>query len=484
MLTKIVSALLLLSISAGACALCALYAPTAHVTPEFIYDQKSNINEITEIKFHIEFSPQFSELTFQSYDENANGKLSEKELFAIKSAYLDYVIPKNYLISMTQYNTKSNDEAKPIKLIHNGTKAIFEGGLLKFLLTFKTKIPIEANKAISLEMFDDGGFFKFLIQPFDKNQSIANNLFISQNINSNIAFYEINKTKPSIKITPQQDQVQTNKEQNFIEKINENLNNIVLGYFEKIKEHFKQEQNSSLLTLWTLCFLYGVFHAAAPGHSKILISSYFAASGERIIKAFWLSCKISLLHVIGAFFLILTLRSTLSFSSQKLQSLSTQIGGVMIIILAFWLMWQKFFSKHKNGCGCISCRTKTKNLIKPIDQKNIKVVNFNVSTKPKKNRNSWLLVLAASLVPCPGVLLVFVLSFELGSWLAGIVSASAIATGMCIVLFLFGILGKGLNITVSPLGLKARKIFEFVALIVMTILGFIMLNISDKIGSI
>ena len=57
-------------------------------------------------------------------------------------------------------------------------------------------------------------------------------------------------------------------------------------------------------TLVSLSFLYGVFHAAGPGHGKAVISSYIVATGETVRRGVTLAALSSLVQALTAIALI------------------------------------------------------------------------------------------------------------------------------------------------------------------------------------
>ena len=49
-----------------------------------------------------------------------------------------------------------------------------------------------------------------------------------------------------------------------------------------------------------LSFLYGVFHAAGPGHGKVVISSYVLANEAQVRRGVWLSFFSAMLQSVVA----------------------------------------------------------------------------------------------------------------------------------------------------------------------------------------
>ena len=90
------------------------------------------------------------------------------------------------------------------------------------------------------------------------------------------------------------------------------------------------------------------------------------------------------------------------------------------------------------------------------------------------------MVLAGSLVPCPGTLLVFVLAFSLNSYAAGLASGVFMGLGMGAVIFLAAVCGFKLKGAMRFRVL--RTCCEFAALFVMLGLGVFMFYISGKVS--
>ena len=114
---------------------------------------------------------------------------------------------------------------------------------------------------------------------------------------------------------------------------------------------------------------------------------------------------------------------------------------------------------HESECGCAACMA---------------------SNEAPKTASEWLVVLAGSLVPCPGTLLVFVLAFSLNSYAAGLASGLFMGLGMGAVIFLAAVCGFKLKGAARFRAL--RTCCEFAALFVMLGLGVFMFYISGKVS--
>lgn len=211
--------------------------------------------------------------------------------------------------------------------------------------------------------------------------------------------------------------------------------------------------------LVSLSFLYGVFHAAGPGHGKAVISSYMIANEVALRRGVVLALLSSMLQALTAVTVVgvaYYLLRGLSVSMTEATHFMEVASYALITAFGLWLLSRKLFSlrtspalsgthvhthdghRHETGHGhhhdhhdhdhhghahdevCPSCGH-----AHAPDPKLISGRDFSV-------REAWSAVVAVGLRPCSGALIVLTFSMLNGLWLAGIASAFAMALGTAI----------------------------------------------------
>src|SRR6185295_2196364 len=101
---------------------------------------------------------------------------------------------------------------------------------------------------------------------------------------------------------------------------------------------------SAAYTLLGISFLYGIFHAAGPGHGKAVISSYLVANDETWRRGVVLSAAASLLQAIVAVMVVLILTGILG-ATQKTMGITTRwieiASFALIALMGARLTWVK-----------------------------------------------------------------------------------------------------------------------------------------------
>ena len=141
-----------------------------------------------------------------------------------------------------------------------------------------------------------------------------------------------------------------------------------MDFMKSLKTAFRasSEHASASTILWVLAlsFIYGFFHAAGPGHAKLLTASYFLAHGGSYVKAFGFALKIGLLHVLGALFLVsasmFVLQNVAGLVSANSASITTKISALLIIVITALIIYDKARrvrsgARHDAGCSCAAC---------------------------------------------------------------------------------------------------------------------------------
>jgi len=139
-----------------------------------------------------------------------------------------------------------------------------------------------------------------------------------------------------------------------------------LGWVQKMQEDFYRGLEGALSALkhdWTafwvlggLSFLYGVFHAAGPGHGKVVIGSYMLANERQVRRGIGLSFAAAMMQSLVAVVFVGVAAAILGLSSI---AMGTAVGWIekasygLVALLGLWLIARKLFSwgghSHDHG---------------------------------------------------------------------------------------------------------------------------------------
>jgi nickel/cobalt exporter len=96
------------------------------------------------------------------------------------------------------------------------------------------------------------------------------------------------------------------------------------------------KDNGAAATWWlvTLSFLYGVLHAAGPGHGKIIITTYLLTQPSRLARGIWLSLLTSLFQGITAVVSVGIVVALLDLSLRQAHSTADDLELLSYILVA------------------------------------------------------------------------------------------------------------------------------------------------------
>lgn len=205
-----------------------------------------------------------------------------------------------------------------------------------------------------------------------------------------------------------------------------------LGWIATQQQAFYQSLTDALASLrtganafWTLgilSFLYGVFHAAGPGHGKLVISSYVLAREQEVRRGVLLSFAAALVQSLTAIVFILFLAGILGLSSFALSDAARWLeltSYALIALVGAWLVWRKLRAVLGRGGH-------------HHDSHGHHEDHQHVVT-PSDARGSWRealgVVLAVGIRPCSGALIVLAFALSQGVLLAGIAATLLMGVG-------------------------------------------------------
>ncbi|KJV08911.1 hypothetical protein VZ95_14770 [Elstera litoralis] len=189
----------------------------------------------------------------------------------------------------------------------------------------------------------------------------------------------------------------------------------------------------SWLTLATavgLAFLYGIFHAAGPGHGKMLVISYFLGRQARLAEGLRMGVRIALTHVASALaivavlFLLFDGKPAPDFESTREVRLIAYAG---IIALGLWFLLEAG-ERVRQGLAPADCGH------------NHHHGHSHAPAPPRPSGARGLTGWMAGAVPCTGAIIVLVFCAANGLWLTGLLMVSAIALGMALTMTGLGVL--------------------------------------------
>lgn len=454
-----------------ACALCALYTPSATVA----ITMEGSPSKITSISFLWSFSQDFINSLLERYDENHNKKLDPNELERIRIILENYISKKNYLTSI-EYVSAKDAQAHVIKIPIKVLQRAFwqEGSALNFRFTTEVNQAVAKGDEISFVIEDKEEYFKFLVhsvthtieKPFAMEFNLFNHIAFTKITDGELIQKDAPASPPAKAIPTPPASVEHPKELppslSWLQSRLAHLQQNIQEAMNALKE--KGTFVAYALFLGT-SFLYGLLHAAGPGHGKALVSSYLFASKHRYTKAISMAALIGIVHTFAAFILTLVIYALfdLFFNAffTDVTYYATKLSALMIIGIAGYLSWQKIralqrtpkivaFSAHPFTCNCSAC-------------------------SPKSQSTDWGVVLSAGIIPCPGTITIFIFALNTGAYFLGFMAALSMSLGMSSVIALTAIASV---FTQNRFQTKSPKILTYsepISLLIMLSLGFILL---------
>ena len=482
-----------------ACALCQAYIPNVLVTVLNI----SEHNAQSSIALEWEFEREFTQTLLHTYDTNANNVLEKSELNAIKNALTSYALPKNNLTQILRENP-NNENLESVKFRVQRYEIFMRDERLIYRYEVVLNSDFDKSKRLAVQVQDEGDFFAFKLLPRDI--TLGERILVG-NANANLIIFEaknasdlnedledFQKAKSSdlnsetMQNLPPHSSLQNIKDSSkaFLSALWQGIVALNAKMLSAIKSHIVGENAGEksvfgILGLMALSLLYGVLHAAAPGHAKLLTSSYFLAHKGSYAKAFGFALRVGIVHIVSAFVLVglglFILKIVVQSLANEANAIITQISSVIIIAVALILLIQKMRGKHAHTCGCASCQNHA--LDSNALYKNNAPHSHSTLTNalkaiqrrfPKIDFAKWGVIIAAGIVPCPSMIIVLLLCFEV-SFFSALLSALCIAIGMSAVVFVSAIFAHKVRLSASA---KISRFLEYLALCGMLCVGIFM----------
>lgn len=192
----------------------------------------------------------------------------------------------------------------------------------------------------------------------------------------------------------------------------------------RLVKRLKTEKSwDALWPLMMVSFLYGVVHAAGPGHGKVVVFSYFISRRSRIRKGILLGNLISLFHAVSGIVIVLTLyfviRTAYLASFEAIAQKVKIVSYSLVVVIGLVLFLNSLFNIKKSPSH---------------------LPENGSPTKSSDHKSVLPLALAVGMVPCPGVVIImlFALSFDLLA--TGLMMSFIMALGMAATISFTGLL--------------------------------------------
>jgi len=220
------------------------------------------------------------------------------------------------------------------------------------------------------------------------------------------------------------------------------------GWLQDQQRNFYGAMTASLDTLrtdWTafwvlggLSFLYGVFHAAGPGHGKVVISSYVLANETQLRRGVLLSVLSAMLQSLVAVVFVLIAAGVLGMTSIAMGDAANWIGIAsygLVALLGLWLVARKVFGwgdhQHEDMAHMAHEHLHGHDHHHGHDHgEHAHVVTPQAAGGSLREQLS--VVLAVGLRPCSGALVVLVFALSQGVLAAGIAAVFLMGAGTAI----------------------------------------------------
>lgn len=208
-------------------------------------------------------------------------------------------------------------------------------------------------------------------------------------------------------------------------------------------------EGAAVATLMAVCFGYGFFHAAGPGHGKLLIGGYGAAREVGALRLSAVALASSLAQGLTAVMLVGAGVWVIGWGRERMTQLADEIFAPLsfaaIALVGLWLVWRgaRGLWRLQGGAGhggghthggdvCDSCGHSHGPSAEEVAQ-------------ATGVREVAALIGAVALRPCTGALFVLILTAQMGVFWVGVLGTLAMAIGTACVTIVVAVAAVGLR---------------------------------------
>jgi nickel/cobalt exporter len=178
---------------------------------------------------------------------------------------------------------------------------------------------------------------------------------------------------------------------------------------------------AATISIVSVGFLYGIFHAVGPGHGKVIVTGYLLAGRHTLRRGIIVSALSSLLQAMTAIVLVLGLYQILGLARQQTENAAAWLEvagygfmalvGLALLIRGLREAWHLKGEQHHHHEGC----------------------NHGINPAAVATANDrWSLVLmifSIGIRPCTGAILLLVFACIVGAIWAGVLATLAMGLG-------------------------------------------------------
>lgn len=212
------------------------------------------------------------------------------------------------------------------------------------------------------------------------------------------------------------------------------------AFYQALTEalQFLKEDWNGFWALGGLSFLYGVFHAAGPGHGKVVISSYMVASERELQQGILISFAAAMMQSVVAVAFVLIAAGLLRLTSFAMSDAAhwMAVGSyALVMLLGIYLVWRKL-APRLGGKGHVHHHHHGHDHDHP-DHDAANCDHCNHAPEPKQFAGrDWKaqlgLVMSVGLRPCSGALVVLAFALSQDLLPAGIAATFLMGLGTAI----------------------------------------------------
>jgi nickel/cobalt transporter (NicO) family protein len=198
----------------------------------------------------------------------------------------------------------------------------------------------------------------------------------------------------------------------------------------------------SLLTILSIAFLWGVLHAAGPGHGKSLVAAYFVATEARWTSGIVMGGVISLLQGLTAIvtvFILAALLRGLQLQVQLQGAVIELVSYGLVAILGLVMFWRAVTGRgHAHHHGPIGAGPGDHGHDHPAGHDHEH--DHAPAAHGRKMSFGSILTVFAGIAPCASAIIIMLFSLANDAILIGAVAVLALSLGMGLTVSTIGVL--------------------------------------------